>query len=41
MLHKKQSGREQINADHQVKILLERSAIAAETLSSLYEDKDR
>ncbi|XP_027043933.1 splicing factor 3A subunit 3-like [Pocillopora damicornis] len=40
VLHKKQLGKEQINSDHQVKILLERSALNAETLSSLYEDKD-
>ena len=33
VLHKKQSSKEQINADHQVTILPERSASVAKTLA--------
>ncbi|XP_078001473.1 splicing factor 3A subunit 3-like [Glandiceps talaboti] len=39
-LHKKGSARDQINSDHRVRMLLDRSMDDAATLRDLYEDKD-
>ena len=40
MLHKKSSGRDRINSDHRLRLLLDRHLECSQTLKDLYEDKD-
>ena len=40
MMHKKSSGRDRINSDHRLRLLLDRHLDCSQTLKDLYEDKD-